>query len=411
MCTPRELNCIMPPHLMDRLAQSDDQDVRDAAIRTLVASAELRGQRSILPGVAAALATPTQGRRTIFDAHSRESLDGADMKRSESSPVSPDDSVNRAFDGLGATRKFYLDVLNRDSIDGMGMRLDGYVHYGDRYNNAMWDGKHMVFGDGDGVMFTDFTGSLTVIGHELTHGVTENTAGLEYHNQPGALNESVSDVFGSLIEQWSLNQTAENARWLIGPEIFTPGFDGDALRSMKDPGNAYDNPTMGKDPQPGHMNNYVPLSDTARGDNGGVHVNSGIPNKAFYLAAVNIGGRAWEAPGHIWYESLKASNSTTEFQQFAETTVAKAAQLYGADHEQAVADAWLQVGIRAASLRPAVTAIAAGGDGSLDALQGQLENLAADVRLLIDEVRADRRSKAQTTTNPHTVSRQKIKTG
>jgi hypothetical protein len=108
---------------------------------------------------------------------------------------------------------------------------------------------------------------------------------------------------------------------------------------------------------------------------------------------------------------LKASNSTTEFQQFAETTVAKAAQLYGADHEQAVADAWLQVGIRAASLRPAVTAIAAGGDGSLDALQGQLENLAADVRLLIDEVRADRRSKAQTTTNPHTVSRQKIKTG
>jgi Thermolysin metallopeptidase, catalytic domain len=190
MCTPRELNCIMPPHLMDRLAQSDDRDVRDAAIRTLVASAELRGQRSILPGVAAALASPTQGRRTIFDAHSRESLDGADMKRSESSPVSPV-SVNRAFDGLGATRKFYSDVLNRDSIDGMGMRLDGYVHYGDRYNNAMWDGKHMVFGDGDGVMFTDFTESLTVIGHELTHGVTENTAGLEYHNQSGALNESV----------------------------------------------------------------------------------------------------------------------------------------------------------------------------------------------------------------------------
>jgi Zn-dependent metalloprotease len=196
---------------MDRLAQSDDRDVRDAAIRTLLASAELRGQRSILPGVAAALATPTQGRRTIFDAHSRESLDGADMKRSESSPVSPDDSVNRAFDGLGATRKFYLDVLNRDSIDGMGMRLDGYVHYGDRYNNAMWDGKHMVFGDGDGVMFTDFTQSLTVIGHELTHGVTENTAGLEYHNQSGALNESLSDVFGSVIEQWSLNHSGKRA--------------------------------------------------------------------------------------------------------------------------------------------------------------------------------------------------------
>src|SRR5689334_21583380 len=117
MCTTRELNCIMPPHLMDRLAQSDDRNVRDAAIRTLVASTAIRGRRSIMPGVAAALATPTQGRRTIFDTHQRESLDGADLKRTESSPVSADDSVNRAFDGLGATRKFYLDVLNRDSID------------------------------------------------------------------------------------------------------------------------------------------------------------------------------------------------------------------------------------------------------------------------------------------------------
>jgi hypothetical protein len=140
-------------------------------------------------------------------------------------------------------------------------------------------------------------------------------------------------------------------------------------------------------------------------------VNSGIPNKAFYLAAVNIGGRAWEAPGHIWYESLKASNSTTEFQQFAETTVAKAAQLYGADHEQAVADAWLQVGIRAASLRPAVTAMAAGGDGSLEALQGQLENLAADVRLLINEVRSDRQGTPKAVTGSRANSRQKVKTG
>jgi Zn-dependent metalloprotease len=411
MRTPRELNCIMPPHLMDRLAQSDDRIVRDAAIRTLVASAEMRRQRSIVPGVAAALATPTQGRRTIFDAHHQEALDGAELKRSESSPVSADDSVNRAFDGLGATRKFYLDVLGRDSIDGMGMRLDGYVHYGDRFNNAMWDGKHMVFGDGDGAMFTDFTQSLTVIGHELTHGVTENTAALEYHNQSGALNESVSDVFGSLVEQWTLNQTAETARWLIGPEIFTPGFDGDALRSMKNPGSAYDNPTMGKDPQPGHMKDFVPLPDTARGDNGGVHVNSGIPNKAFYLAAINIGGCAWEAPGHIWYESLKASNSTTEFQQFAETTVAKAAQLYGADHEQAVTDAWLQVGIRAASPRPVVAAIASDGDGTLEALQEQVENLAADVQLLIKEVQADRKAKARRTTTAHANGRRTVKTG
>ena len=260
MCMSRGLNCIMPPHLLDRLVQSDDRDIRDAAIRTLVATAQMRGQRSVLPAIAGALATPTQGRRTIFDAHQQESLVGADMKRAETSPVSADDAVNRAFDGLGTTRKFYAEVFDRDSIDGMGMRLDGYVHYGDRFNNAFWDGKHMVFGDGDGTMFIDFTKSLGVIGHELTHGVTENTAGLEYHDQPGALNESISDVFGSLIDQWSQNQTAENAGWMIGPEIFTPGFAGDALRSMKDPGHAYDNPTMGTDPQPGHMNDYVPVS-------------------------------------------------------------------------------------------------------------------------------------------------------
>ena len=235
MCMSRGLNCIMPPHLLDRLVQSDDRDIRDAAIRTLVATAQMRGQRSVLPAIAGALATPTQGRRTIFDAHQKESLVGADMKRAETSPVSADDAVNRAFDGLGTTRKFYAEVFDRDSIDGMGMRLDGYVHYGDRFNNAFWDGKHMVFGDGDGTMFIDFTKSLGVIGHELTHGVTENTAGLEYHDQPGALNESISDVFGSLIDQWSQNQTAENAGWMIGPEIFTPGFAGDALRSMKDP--------------------------------------------------------------------------------------------------------------------------------------------------------------------------------
>lgn len=406
MCTSRGLNCIMPPHLLDRLVQSDDPTVRDAAIRTLVASAEMRGERSVVPAISAALATPAQGRRTIFDAHHLESLSGGEMKRAESSPVSSDDAVNRAFDGLGTTRKFYKEVFDRDSIDGMGMRLDGYVHYGDRLNNAFWDGRHMLFGDGDGTMFTDFTKSPGVIGHELAHGVTQNTAGLEYHNQSGALNESVSDVFGSLIEQWSLNQTAETASWLIGPEIFTPGFAGDALRSLKDPGNAYNNPIMGEDPQPAHMDDFVVLPDTARGDNGGVHVNSGIPNKAFYLTAINIGGRAWEAPGHIWYESLKASTSTTEFLQFAETTVAKAAQLFGPDERKAVVDAWRQVGIRVAGGQP--RGLAPEAEGSLDALQRQIESLSADVRMLLSEVRGKPAAKTKAAEG-RSAGRQKVK--
>ena len=144
--------------------------------------------------------------------------------------------MNRAFDGLGSTRDFYNDVFDRDSLDGRGMRLNAYVHRGVAYNNAFWDGSEMVFGDGDGVLFTDFTKSLDVIAHELTHGVTEFTAGLDYHNQPGALNESISDVFGSLVKQWVRKETADQADWLIGAEVFTPAIGADALRSLKSPG-------------------------------------------------------------------------------------------------------------------------------------------------------------------------------
>jgi Zn-dependent metalloprotease len=209
----------------------------------------------------------------------------------------------------------------------------------------------MVFGDGDGVIFTDFTGSLDVIGHELTHGVTEYTAGLEYHNQSGALNESMSDVMGSLVKQWTLKQTAEQADWLIGPEVFTPGIEADALRSLKAPGHAYDNKTFGKDPQPAHMDDYVDLPDTDEGDNGGVHINSGIPNHAFYLAAIAIGGNAWEVAGRIWYQSLRASTPTTDFAGFAETTISKAGELYGVGGSQqtAVREAWRRVGVGAAT--------------------------------------------------------------
>jgi Zn-dependent metalloprotease len=233
--------------------------------------------------------------------------------------------VNNAFEGLGKTRDFYKSVFNRDSIDDRGMRLDAYVHFDRGFNNAFWDGSRMIFGDGDGRMFSDFTGSLDVIGHELTHGVTQNTAALEYSRQPGALNESMSDVFGSLIKQWALGQTAETADWLIGAEIFTPMIKGDALRSMKAPGTAYDNPMMGKDPQPDHMRKY----DQSSRDNYGVHINSGIPNKAFYETAIAIGGDAWEAPGHIWYRSLLASDQQTDFQKFANTTFSIAGQNFG----------------------------------------------------------------------------------
>lgn len=407
--TRRCLNCITPPHLLKKLLESKDKDIRDVALNTLLATAQLRGERTVRT-TARFLAAPAAARRTIFDCRNSVFLSSAVLARTEDGAVSADVFVNRAFDGFGTTREFYKHVFDRDSIDGRGMRLDGYVHRGVRYNNAFWDGQEMVFGDGDGVIFTDFTNSLDVIAHELTHGVTEFTANLEYHVQSGALNESMSDVFGSLVKQWSLGQAADAADWLIGAEILTPGIEADALRSMKAPGMAYDNDLLGKDPQPDHMDRFVVLPDTEEGDNGGVHINSGIPNKAFHLTAVAIGGNAWEAPGHIWYESLLASNQFTQFQEFADTTYMKAGQLYGTDsvQQQAVAEAWREVGIR-------ITGVLAGARGrglsrgrggtfgrstepakdgdTLAGLTKQIEALSAQVKTLAKEVQALKQKK------------------
>ena len=157
----------------------------------------------------------------------------------------------------------------------------------------------MVFGDGDGQIFNRFTIAVDVIGHELTHGVTEHESNLMYFGQPGALNEHLSDVFGSLVKQYP-NETADKADWLIGEGLLAKSIKGKALRSMKDPGTAYDDPLLGKDPQPAHMSDYV----RGPADNFGVHTNSGSPNRAFYLASTKMGGFAWETAGLIWYETM-----------------------------------------------------------------------------------------------------------
>jgi hypothetical protein len=210
----------------------------------------------------------------------------------------------------------------------------------------------MVFGDGDGTVFVGFTSSVDVIGHELTHGVTEKTAALAYEGQSGALNESISDVFGSLVKQRTLGQTAEQADWLIGADLLAPGVQGVALRSMKAPGTAYDDPRLGKDPQPADMSGYVQTSD----DNGGVHINSGIPNRAFHLVATTIGGNAWEAPGQVWYDVLTGSSirPDCDFAAFAGLTVDAAVARFGEGSAEAaaVAQAWRTVGVVSAAVDP-----------------------------------------------------------
>jgi Zn-dependent metalloprotease len=346
------INCILPPHLMDKLLESKDKEIRQAAKNTLAATAIMRGERNIRAQMN--LSLHGDSRRTIFDCENRISLTDAKTVMTENGKLPNDDTVKRAYEYFGVTREFYKTVLGRDSIDNNGMRLNGYVHYDTSYNNAFWDGQQMVFGDGDGIIFTDFTKSLCVIGHELAHGVTQFTAGLEYHDEPGALNESISDVFGSLVQQWKAQQTADQADWLIGAEIMMPPRSGfaKALRSMAKPGTAYNTPDMGKDPQPDNFKRY----DHRISDNGSVHINSGIPNKAFYEVAMAIGGSAWEAPGHIWYESLIASDKKTQFADFANTTYLKAGQLYGSTEQRIVLEAWKTVGV------PVAAALVAGRD-------------------------------------------------
>ncbi|MFI9149577.1 M4 family metallopeptidase [Streptomyces sp. NPDC053367] len=341
---------IVPPHVLDRLARADDPALSGPARRTLQRDAFERTQRRLTTVIGAPAAAPPAGaepgrpHRTIYDARHRTALPGRKV-RAEGEEPGRDATVNRAYAGLGATYELFLGAFGRDSIDGSGLPLNATVHYEEDYNNAFWNGEQMVFGDGDGEIFLDFTIPIDVIGHELAHGVTQYTANLAYFGQSGALNESLSDVFGSLIKQHTLGQTAAEADWLIGAGLLAPRVTGTALRSMKEPGTAYDDDVLGKDPQPATMEDYV---HTGR-DNGGVHINSGIPNHAFYLAATALGGHAWERAGRIWYDVLTGGELHEDalFTDFATLTVKAARARYGTGDElTAVTKAWEQVGVR-----------------------------------------------------------------
>lgn len=334
---------IIPPHIFDHVARTTQNDaLRQRALANIYLQGQFRGMRSGIGQFAfAGLGTGTK-RRTVYTADNRKTLPG-NLVRAEGQGPSGDVAVNEAYDFCGATYDFFLQVLERNSIDDRGMRLDSTVHYDADYDNAFWNGQQMVYGDGDGEIFGRFTQCLDVVGHELTHGVTQHTANLDYYGQPGAINESMSDVFGSLIKQYAKKQTVSQADWLIGEGLFVPkqGVNRKALRSMAAPGTAYDDPTIGKDPQPAHMKDYYGGAD----DNGGVHINSGIPNHAFYLAAMAIGGHAWEVAGKIWFEAL--TTRLRPYSDFADLAAATSeiARNYGVNAAKAVDDAWRAVGV------------------------------------------------------------------
>lgn len=346
-CDRGDVRCaIVPPYVLERAAaRHRDPRLRDLARRYLQADLDQRAARERVAAAPPAVGASAEPKRTIYDARNTWELPG-DVVRAEGAPATGDAAADRVYGHLGATFDLFWTAYGRNSIDGSGSAIEATVHYGREYDNAFWNGQRIVYGDGDGRLFRSFTGPIDITAHEFTHGVVQYTARLQYEGQSGAVAESISDVFGSLTKQYDRGQTAARADWLVAEGLFGPEVDGVALRSMSAPGTAYDDDVIGRDPQPAHMDGYVETDE----DNGGVHINSGIPNRAFHLAATVLGGYAWQRAGRIWYETLTGlpSSQRADFSSFASATAETAQRLYGTSSAEldAVTDAWQAVGVR-----------------------------------------------------------------
>ncbi|MEM9555388.1 MAG: M4 family metallopeptidase [Acidobacteriota bacterium] len=330
--------CLMPPHLVEAVLAGGGDDHK----ATVLAVGEHMDEVREAPPRQPPPSTATPPARQVGDAGDSDTLPGT-VVREEGGPESKDSRVEEAYEVAGAVYRFYREVLDRNSIDDRGMTIVSTVHYKKDFANAFWNGAEMIYGDGDGTIFKTFA-VPTVTAHEITHGVIAYSGGLVYRDQPGALNESLADVFACLVEQHTLGHTAAEASWLVGQGVFADGIQATALRSLKAPGTAYDDPHLGKDPQPYHMDHYVHVTK----DDGGVHINSGIPSHAFYLLAQALGGHAWEKAGQIWYGTLQAlQNPHATFHDFARKTIEVAGWIYqtGSLEVQHTRRAWKLVGI------------------------------------------------------------------
>ena len=345
MVTLRCACCALPARVLEHVAAKSGDP--NAARRDQAMSERIRAQRNMVEQRPQAAATGRR-ERFVYDAGGGERLPGR-LARAEGAAAVPDAAVNEAYDNVGITLQFFSQVFGRDSLDGRGMDVTASVHFGQRYRNALWNGKQMLFGDGDGVHIGGFTRSLGIVAHELTHAVTQHAVagGLgvvmrqgkpDLAGEAGALNESICDVFASLAKQWHAKQDVRAADWLVGEGILAPAL-GHAIRSLADPGNPAR--TYEGDHQVAHMARYV------RG--GDPHANSGIANHAFFLFARSLGGHAWERAGRVWYESIPLLHAKATFADAAKATLQVAAQLFGAasEEQRAVRGAWAKVGVPA----------------------------------------------------------------
>ncbi|MGZ4651470.1 MAG: M4 family metallopeptidase [Kineosporiaceae bacterium] len=325
----------VPPHVLDHMARMDARESLEpsSAQRSAVVSAQFRRARRVgpvgvpasAPEAGAAAAAPagvtgvtppppaSSGRLVYDDEH--QWTQNVTPVRGEGDPAVAQLNADTAYGNLGLVRQYYKEKLGRDSIDDAGLDVVGNVNYGVRFDNAFWDPASlvMVFGNGSGTVFKDLTGDVDVAGHELTHGVTQFTAALNYTaDQSGALNESFSDMLGTAIDAWAAGKDADTHNWLIGEAIMADSLYGEALRNMAEPGTAYDNPLMGRDPQPRDMSGYHDADP---------HIMSGITNRWFSLICKEIG---LDAGTLIMYQTLQNLWPTATFNDAALVAAAQA---------------------------------------------------------------------------------------
>jgi len=328
----------LDPNLRGNLQDTFAETMR---LRTLREASRVAAVTRRPDAQAAAAAAAAQVQQQLFDCQNRQSLPGRPVANPQEAPR--DDAVRVVYDTTAKVAEFYSQILGRNSVDNQGIDLVSSVHYRRNFDNAFWNGQQMVYGDGDGQLFAEFWQSPDVIGHELTHGVTQYESGLRYEGESGALNESISDVFGAVFNQW-LNQwpASEPKGWLIGAGIMGARSKANGktcLRDMLDPGAHHC-----LSPQPATYDNFDPTAD--------VHENSGIPNKAFATFAQSLGGNSWDQAIKVWYAACVSRQLSTgaTFADFARLTIQEAFNRGGSDMERLAQQAWEAVHLPLASV-------------------------------------------------------------
>lgn len=292
----------IPPHMSKKVAETDKSFATGIKVDT-----KLRSERQEAVSVA--------GPIRVYTASGRVALPGTLVQ----------DAADEAAERIKGNAYLLHQLLGVDEFP------DGVVHYGKGYANAFFNGNYLVFGEGDGEIFGDFTKALDIMAHEFGHALVSLGPGLLYQNESGALNEHLADVFGVTAQQWVKQDQKD---WRIGEELLIDGVS--AVRHMLNPGTAYDSPVLGKDPQPGHMDQYKKI----RGDNGGVHLNSGIPNRAFALLCEITQEPSWGRPLAMWRRAMEDLGPRSTFRQLAQATWTHSGGL-----NPAVKEAWAGVGI------------------------------------------------------------------